>query len=1166
MCAINNKVILTKGDTYGDYYNPQEYDFAKALSINAKEIGVEERIRLSGINTIAKIINEALAEKKFDEEQGDGTSIRFASSLYIEYNVLGSILDSNTSNQLTSFMYIQSNEENPGKDSFVQKTIEYTNSVIDYSKSIDTYTLFYHPDVFINPEKPQVLYSIIGPEGVGDGSKYQRLDQWIAQHASNPLCLIPSDSNASIRRGTVSFPDRTYESIIKDSGEIDRINDQGDNAIHRFHQRIHHLVAPDATTIYITIPVLGSSSSNRLDDLEYIQGQGVIFITIKVNDHFAEKVESSYSEKIKDLSKALFRRIGSVVRTITYNYLFNIGLQLQQRAKEEAIKSAKAAIMSRNMSHNLGSHVMAYLKNDLRSVPSIFESNVLSKLYPDSIPGLSHAALKEVEMPFLIGLGSFIGYLQERQDYIATIASSYIPSFSPVNFKDAVYDELNPDLRFERHHKNDKENHNRPQNILLSYIAKSEKLSRFNNESKETHDILLGFKSDPQSGIFGLTSMSNVSDHPSLTPMRQINFALPGGIVGRQALFSVIENIIRNAAKHNNVEGDLALIFEVLDGDAFVASSDAFIDSIESECIRKQYHSSTDISGLLILSITDNQECKDSTILKLRKALQQDYLGKNANLNKGIKEIKISSTWMRGADDDNLFAPCPLDDSAEIICNKKAPIVAIEKSREGHLRYLICLRKTYEVALVHKDNESKATVDGFVRLFNLKKGSFIVLAESDIIHSDICFEYIIAENQDVFNRIRPYVSNRCICRNAFKGQHGITAELIYQTYTGIGEKSPMIFIEDTKTPVDNITYPDKIKIVNSFEAASKLGVKYLYRSHHFGENEFVSYWNDRSKMIGQDKNVVYADKPVEINIDAITGDNSSDRLVRREVLDKKWYYGHLYALKSDVAVFDERLFQIVHGLDESQMVKGSFSASNLLRRLESQDWHQELSSPEISNLAYSIGIMDYNDVRRFVNLYSSKERDDLKDFLSRFCFRLKDGIVGKNSLTAAYREKGVEIYTIIPMAAAECLIVGCSNYEYKPVDPDNPEFTFPFKTIARIYKKDGEYYCTAIKKCHYMTIHQGLIDKMYSEFNISDDDKIEKLKLLHALYDALLDAPETAKTDSFLPQIFIHSGRGHITSKDMPMNLPFLQYSAIEHAVLDSKYSLIELLDFAKYN
>ena len=45
----------------------------------------------------------------------------------------------------------------------------------------------------------------------------------------------------------------------------------------------------------------------------------------------------------------------------------------------------------------------------------------------------------------------------------------------------------------------------------------------------------------------------------------------------------------------------------------------------------------------------------------------------------------------------------------------------------------------------------------------------------------------------------------------------------------------------------------------------------------------------------------------------------------------------------------------------------------------------------------------------------------------------------------------------------------------------------------------------------------------------------------------------------------IHSGRSKPSFKDMPQKQPFIQYAAIEHATLDCKYSLVELLDYARY-
>ena len=50
-----------------------------------------------------------------------------------------------------------------------------------------------------------------------------------------------------------------------------------------------------------------------------------------------------------------------------------------------------------------------------------------------------------------------------------------------------------------------------------------------------------------------------------------------------------------------------------------------------------------------------------------------------------------------------------------------------------------------------------------------------------------------------------------------------------------------------------------------------------------------------------------------------------------------------------------------------------------------------------------------------------------------------------------------------------------------------------------------------------------------------------------------------------MPGIMVHSGRSKPNKKDMPQLMPFIQYAAIEHATLDCKYSLVELLDSARY-
>ena len=877
-------------------------------------------------------------------------------------------------------------------------------------------------------------------------------------------------------------------------------------------------------------------------------------------------------------------------------------------AENEARKSAKAAIMSRNMSHNLGSHVMAYLKNDLRNIPSIFGSNVLEELFPNSfgndVPAIE-SIKNSVELPFLVGLGGFIGYLQERQDYIATIATSYIPSFSPVNFKDAIYDELNPDLKYIRHQQEGGIYRNKPQNILLSYIAKSEKLSRILAAEGDAHDIILSFKCPNTPKFTG-----EESDSPSLAAMRKLNFALPGGIVGRQAIFSIIENIIRNAAKHNNIDGNLELVFEAIDGRMLKENPEYYAESISDVELRKRYCSSRDIEDLTILSITDNLPCTEKTISKLKAALGKGYYGPEGQNHKGINEILISATWLRGVENES-----------DLISKGFAPAVAIERSVSGKqsLRYFVCLKKTYEFALVYEDLDSKAD---FCSHFDFKEGSYITLSEEDIKVSDACFEYIIAENQKVYSAIRPFVSNRCFDFSRIVKVGMIRDIDVYSAYTGIDiDSSEPVYILDDK--VVDIEFPDKIKKLdtgkmilpedtigkalslcgllgnnnvpsNTYAAILASGARYLYRSHHFGDIDFSAYWLDRAKtsesISSALSSVSQLSSRAPYSIDAITGDNSSDRLVRREPLNKRWYFSHLFALSAKVSVFDERLFQIIHSLDESKMTHGTYLATRYYRDCEQGNWpvlNERQSDDAINQLLNDLGVFKVPSRRRFRQLYAlffesggdASIRNELHSFLGEFVFKFNEQIQACNYLTAAYHEKGVNVFTIIPTGNASCFVVGNTGYQYltKYDSLTNklvPDYRFDFSPFVKImWQEDKEdFECETLlpfEKCQYMSIHQGLIDKMYEAFNLKNSELDEekssllKKKLLRSFYNCFMVSP-LLDEKAFLERMIIHSGRGNITQSDMPERLPFIQYSAIEHAVLDCKYALVELLDCSK--
>lgn len=191
----------------------------------------------------------------------------------------------------------------------------------------------------------------------------------------------------------------------------------------------------------------------------------------------------------------------------------------RHRFQASAMKSAIGSIMSRNGSHNIGSHVLAALSHNVGTMP---DDRVLYQ------------------------------YIQHRMDYIATATTDRPAWTMPTKFVSSMM------RRFlsQRH--------------LLDYVSRSEGLKayQFQNPHEDTsslecqpgtirlHVRRIG-DDDMQwnrENLF-LTEMpvEDFIDYPKGTTShldKDVEAAIPGGVVGQHAFFTILENILRNAAKH----------------------------------------------------------------------------------------------------------------------------------------------------------------------------------------------------------------------------------------------------------------------------------------------------------------------------------------------------------------------------------------------------------------------------------------------------------------------------------------------------------------------------------------------------------------------------------------------------------------------------------------
>lgn len=373
------------------------------------------------------------------------------------------------------------------------------------------------------------------------------------------------------------------------------------------------------------------------------------------------------------------------------------GKNWAEKCKRESIKSAVSAIMSRNMSHNLGSHYLYYTK-----------------------VALDELADKNGHMgPYIRGAAKVLSYIQGRMDYLATIVSNDKYPYGSVNFKSQILDELtiddfskrhygtNPDAEFKESfaesvvnmssikelvdelsaqytninlQSNDivssrkiteskiesilllfkqldkKSIYNRTTNYLLTNLIKSENYSR--------PDILEHNSSDPFRKLYLFVSLWNEASNKyelftganiteTMTKeidikdkLSKINLALPGGTMSCHAFYNIIENFIRNSAKYSwtdyHQEEDLRFTI-ALKISANKRSVKCVIYDNKHDALRQRdaKHKNTLLDDI------------NSRLSHLRILDDNNMVDKE---NKGLKEMLFSAVWLKANEYDISFA------------------------------------------------------------------------------------------------------------------------------------------------------------------------------------------------------------------------------------------------------------------------------------------------------------------------------------------------------------------------------------------------------------------------------------------------------------------------------------------------------------------------------
>ena len=478
---------------------------------------------------------------------------------------------------------------------------------------------------------------------------------------------------------------------------------------------------------------LGPDISRRLvkslrEICEEFNGKGWSFIYYipEIRPHFFEKkTMPSYfrmasKTKLTYFDLKLLTSIVSRVFYLIHNLIYDYSLKIAH------VKSAIGSIMSRNGSHNIGSHVLAALSHNVGTMPD------------DRV---------------------FYQYIQHRMDYIATAVGDFPLWRQPTMF---VCEIMRAFLS---------------QAHLLNYISRSEGLCAYqfqnpayiyqsspdtserNVQHKTIRLHVRRIKDDCKEGwetdFASLVGTDNVEDfitdytidgtrntmpskesapsdgHDSFD--RDVAVAIPGGVVGQHAIFTILENIIRNAAKHE---------WSKLDEEEKEDNNlDIYVDFRDNPSdkrveVRVWNDRVRDVPLKMSNMVEDLKE-------KIKGSLISPDSGALVRENWGLAEMRISVGYLQNADIDKIGGiGNEHGKSIELI----EPIVVRNGEKEC-LGYKFWLRKPQELLIQVPDRVAKSDLS--VVNSALSRFGIELMRTEDVLKSKgLAYSYALMGNLD----------------------------------------------------------------------------------------------------------------------------------------------------------------------------------------------------------------------------------------------------------------------------------------------------------------------------------------------------------------------------------------------------------------------------------
>lgn len=1048
--------------------------------VDYSAIGDEDLLfeEVSGVKYVNMII-----EKHFNH---------ISDEYFFEYSTIGSTINIHRK-ELYCFSAIK------GSDYFKERLYKYAQPVIKEVFSDVQRNWFHNPQLFIAPSintvspfisKKNTTYPDLLEIGVDIDKIIAKIDG-DALNAKQSYPQISSDGSLYIL--DLRY-DRSFELILESSKSIFKEYEGDENLLTASYHKGAELlracydrildIKDEENYYYLTFPIISARNSqvseiysflySKEEMAKRVQGTGHFFIYFKVGDNITE-------DELKRKIDSLYCEMNLVLNFLSLNYIFNSALDLYTQSRKEAIKSAISAIMARNMSHNLGSHFISNTKHYFNDLAEKSTDTQREKDYR----GIRHT----------------LQYIQERMDFIATIVSTDRFPYGPVNVKSQIFDELTPDEFGARHEK-------ATTNFLLEYIVFSEDISKQSNTSNSKVKLSLKLISDKGKKFGGQSKNEN---QEAKEEFAKLNLAVPGGILGRHAIFTIIENVIRNSAKHDK---------ESIPEDGLTVSikigEDHFVIFDNKKNANKK------IKGVVLKEELNKRYAEI-------KILSDGIIDKS---NKGLKEILISALWLNNHSLSDWFGEYENVSDRDKIerLSDVLRVVAVDDNGDitddgENLGYSIALDKYEEVYYIKDD----IAVDNKINYSDISE------IKADIIVANKDYEVLIDVNTRQNEHIDTEPNNVLRLSNLYprfyENRDGgeLPAEemmkAIIERNTGVTVKE-LNDINIHIEPKNNTSYSDTSNINHCIWhiTSEATGIR---------KNDIL-YKNHLSTLKTEEIDRVLAAYRGAAYIDSISGGDFTGTITQPFFLQDE--FSRLKVIESaltEFVIIDERIFKNYgHGLNDVSESRESKNSEVLLDADEIFNEVERLLALDNSGDDISDDIAAHYHIELNVSVLMKGDKALIRE-------DIENKVAQKNSENAP---KIVETESRDHFVALHKMIERRKLHIYD-IDKNGNIIDLQGMNVANVIDlNDMKALCSPT----FLSIHLSIIEKIAKENKVKASEVMKNLKVIFG-------------NTKF---ITIHSGRGNLSAEleEDLKDYAFLSLSAIQAAMDDSKYFLSQLL------